>query len=163
MSMSVMAAQTYQVSDDNVAQVRDFLVEHGTRCLLAEDGEGGQVELPKTVYQALVQVVEALAAGKPVTVTPQEPHLTTQQAADLLGVSRPTVVRLIDSGELRAERPGSRRRLLLSDVLDFRERRREEQYAMLAATAVALDPDADPQDVIDRLREARKAAAEQNG
>ncbi|MCL2850344.1 MAG: helix-turn-helix domain-containing protein [Micrococcales bacterium] len=137
MSTNVMAAQTYQASDD-VAQVHDFLVEHGTQCLLT-GGDGDQVELPQTVYQALVQVVQALAAGKPVTVTPQEPYLTPQQAADLLGVSRPTVVRLIDSGELRAERPGNRRRLLLSDVLDLRERRRDEQYAMLAATAVALD------------------------
>ncbi|HUO38419.1 MAG TPA: helix-turn-helix domain-containing protein [Mycobacterium sp.] len=45
--------------------------------------------------------------------------LTTQQAADLLGVSRPTVVRLIKSGELAAERIGNRHRLVLDDVLSY--------------------------------------------
>jgi len=111
------------------------------------------------VYQALVQVVEALAAGKAVTVSPQEPQLTTQQAADLLGVSRPTVVRMIESGELAAERNGNRRRLLLSDVLAYRERRRARQYAMLAATSVDIDDEDDPAEMIERLREARKTAA----
>ena len=45
----------------------------------------------------------------------------TQQAADILGVSRPTVVCLIDDGELPADRVGNRRRLLLKNVLDYRE------------------------------------------
>ena len=107
----------------------------------------------------LEQVVDALAAGKAVTVTPTEPQLTTQQAADLLGVSRPTVVRMIDSGELRAERNGSRRRLLLSDVLEYRERRRQRQYAMLEATAVDIDDEDDPADVIAQLRAARQSVA----
>lgn len=103
-----------------------------------------------------------LAAGKAVTVTPQEPQLTTQQVADLLGVSRPTVVRLIESGELRAERNGVRRRVLLGDALAYRERRRQRQYAMLTATAVDLDDEDedDPQEMLARLREARKAVAQ---
>ena len=50
------------------------------------------------------------------------PKLTTQQVADLLGVSRPTVVRLIDDGELAAERIGNRRKVLLKDALDYRDR-----------------------------------------
>jgi excisionase family DNA binding protein len=164
--MSAMVAQTYQPSED-AAQVRSFLAAHehrhghlpAPRYLLAGDGEGEQIELPETVYRALVQVVEALAAGKAVTVTPQESQLTTQQAADLLGVSRPTVVRLVDSGELSAERHGNRRRLPLGDVLAYRERRRQRQYAMLAATAVDIDAEDDPAEVIERLREARKAVA----
>jgi excisionase family DNA binding protein len=109
----------------------------------------------------LVQVVAALAAGKAVTVSPTEPQLTTQQAADLLGVSRPTVVRLIESGELVAERIGNRRRLLLGEVLAYRERRRARQYAFLAATAVDLDDEDNPAEMIERLREARRRAAEE--
>ena len=58
-------------------------------------------------------MVAALHAGKAVTIAPQTMKLTTQQAADLLGVSRPTVVRLITDGTLPAERIGNRHRLLL--------------------------------------------------
>lgn len=80
------------------------------------------------------------------------------QAADLLGVSRPTVVRLIESGELRAERNGSRRRLLLSEVLAYRDRRRRRQYAVLEATAINIDDEDDPDELIARLRTARRGA-----
>ncbi len=164
-----LTAHTYtpDVSLEQVADVHSFLAAHAKRhgvqperrYLLVGDGEGEQIELPETVYRVLVQVVEAMAAGKAVTVTPQEPQLTTQQAADLLGVSRPTVIRLIESGELRAERIGNRRKLLLGDVLAYRERRRARQYAMLEATAVDLDDEDDPGVIIERLRAARRAVA----
>ena len=78
----------------------------------------------------------------------------------LLGVSRPTVVRLVESGALAAERNGNRR-LLLSDVLAYSDRRRARQYAML--TAVDIDDEDDPAEVIARLREARRAAVERRG
>lgn len=73
----------------------------------------------------------ALHAGKAVTIAPQSMTLTTQQAADLLGVSRPTVVRLIKSGELAAERIGNRHRLVLDDVLAYREARRSASTTRL--------------------------------
>lgn len=164
-----MVTHTYvpEGSEPEAAEVLSFLAAHAERhgaepvrrFLLVGSGEGEQIELPGTVYRALLQVVEALAAGKAVTVSPTEPQLTTQQAADLLGVSRPTVVRMVESGELAAERNGNRRRLLLGDVLAYRERRRARQYAMLEATAVDLDDEDDPAEMIERLREARSAAA----
>ncbi len=167
--MTAPTAQTFvpDKSATGLAEVHSFLTAHAERrgpvperrYLLVGSGEGEQIELPETVYQALVQVVEALAAGKAVTVSPTEPQLTTQQAADLLGVSRPTVVRLIESGELAAERNGNRRRLALGDVLAYRERRRARQYAFLAATAVDIDDEEDPAAMIERLREARTQVA----
>lgn len=87
----------------------------------------------------------ALHAGKAVTIAPQSMTLTTQQAADLLGVSRPTVVRLIKSGELAAERIGNRHRLVLDDVLAYREARRQRQYDALAESAMDIDADEDPE------------------
>ncbi|MGB8020677.1 MAG: excisionase family DNA-binding protein [Candidatus Nanopelagicales bacterium] len=68
------------------------------------------MEIPETVCRVLLQVLEAMKAGKAVTVAPQNTLLTTQQVADLLGVSRPTVVKLIENGELPAQTPGQRRR-----------------------------------------------------
>jgi len=70
------------------------------------------------------------------TIAPQSMTLTTQQAADLLGVSRPTIVRLINDNVLPAERIGNRHQLLLDDVLGYRESRRKRQYDALAATAI---------------------------
>lgn len=171
--MSSLASHTFVPGESasGLAEVHSFLTLHAARrgsvpeprYLLVGSEEGEQIELPETVYQALVQVVDALAAGKAVTVAPTEPRLTTQQAADLLGVSRPTVVRLIESGELAAERNGNRRRLALGDVLAYRERRRARQYAFLAATAVDSEDEDDPAVMIERLREARTQVAAERG
>ncbi|MQY25666.1 helix-turn-helix domain-containing protein [Nocardia aurantia] len=86
--------------------------------------------------------------------------LTSQQAADLLGVSRPTIKRWIEKGELPAELVGKRyHRLRLDDVLRYREARRRQQYEALAASAVDIDADGDPADVLARLRAVRQATA----
>ena len=156
MSAPALVEQTYLPDDAQaqVAEVRSFLAAHAAV-------RGRPVELPEPIYQVLVQVADALAAGKAVTVAPRSTTLTTQQAADLLGVSRPTVVRIIEAGDLAAERVGNRRRVRLSDVLAYRERRRQGQYDMLAATAVDLDDEQEPDVLRERLIAARRAVAAQ--
>jgi excisionase family DNA binding protein len=81
------------------------------------------------VYQVLLGVVAAMGEGKAITVAPREQRLTTQQAADLLGVSRPTLVKLLDEREIPFEQPtsGRHRRLRLQDVLEYQKRRRTER------------------------------------
>jgi excisionase family DNA binding protein len=74
--------------------------------------------------------------------------LTTQQAADLLGMTRPTVINILDAGGIPFHRVGTHRRLRLVDVLDYRQRRRAAQYATLEATASELDEDDVDMDVV---------------
>jgi excisionase family DNA binding protein len=120
---------------------------------------GDRVELPAELYRVLRQAVEALWQGFAVTVAPLAQALTTQQAADLLGVSRPTVIKLLDESRIPFERVGTHRRILLRDLLAYREQRRAEQYAALEATAVDLDDEQDLDTALAQLREARRAAA----
>jgi len=117
--------------------------------------------VPESVYRAVLQIVEALAAGKAVTVAPQSQLLTTQQAADLLGVSRPTVIKLINAGELPAETPGTRRRMIkLEDLLACKARRREAQYNALMELAVDDDDsDEDAESVPENLLGIRAEVA----
>ncbi len=89
--------------------------------------DGSRVVLPEQLAEVLRDVAQALAQGQAVTVAPQHTTLTTQQAAELLGVSRPTLVKLLESRALPFTRPGRHRRILLSDVLAYSERSRRER------------------------------------
>lgn len=115
------------------------------------------IELPQSVHAALIKIVAALHAGKAVAVAPQTMKLTTQQAAGLLGASRPTVARLINNRVLPAERIGNRHRLLLDNVLPYRDERGTLQYDSLAATAVEFDANDNPEQIRRKLGEARRA------
>jgi excisionase family DNA binding protein len=149
-----------------MADVYDFLKAHedagrgrpDVPCFLSGTTPGDQVELPVELYRVLRQVAEALQSGLAVTVAPMTKTLTTQQAAELLGVSRPTVIRLLDDGEIPFDRVGSHRRIILRDLLDYRERRRAAQYAALEATAVDDEEDLDV--TLGRLKTARREVAQ---
>ena len=97
--------------------------------LIAADGT--TIELPTEVFEMLRDVIQALSQGMAITIAPHNTVLTTSEAAALLGISRPTVVRLVESGELPYLRPGKHRRLRLADVLAYRERARRARAAGL--------------------------------
>lgn len=160
--------ETYLPDADlsDVALIHDFVAARETaglgapepRYFLSGAAVGERVEIPHEVYRVLRQVIEAMNQGLAVTVAPQSQTLTTQQAADLLGVSRPTVIKLLDGGKIPFERNGSHRRILLQNLLTYREQRRAEQYAALDAAA-DLGTDVGDEKTLERLREARKAVA----
>lgn len=115
-----------------LADLSSFLDQHTEPAVLVgPDGE--QIPLPEEVFTVLVRVVDAMGANRAVTVAPIDQLLTTQEAADLLGVSRPSVIKLIDSGTLTCERPtGSRhRRLRLTDVLAYQRQLAQERDDLL--------------------------------
>jgi excisionase family DNA binding protein len=107
-----------------------FMEQHTeSGLLLGPDGE--QVPLPPEVYGVLINVVQAMREGKAISVLPQTQRLTTQEAADFLGISRPTFVKLLVSGEIPFEQPGRHRRVFLSDLLAYQLKRQTDRRAML--------------------------------
>lgn len=113
-----------------------FLDSHTEPTILVGP-DGQQTPLPLEMYRILVDVVDAMRMGKAISVIPVDQRLTTQEAADFLGISRPTLIKLLDAGEIAFERPsGSRhRRLRLTDVIRYQEKRRMENRETLDAMA----------------------------
>lgn len=119
-----------------VEAVRDA-VAHGERLhLLVGDAE---CEIEGPIAEGVLALLDAVATGETVEIANLPATLTTGQAADLLGVSRPTVVSLVDKGELPATRVGSHRRLRTSDVLAHRERARRARRAALDEVVAISD------------------------
>ncbi len=93
--------------------------------------DGTLVEVPACVTDALAEVLEAAADGERPLVLRASEDLTTAQVAAVLGVSRPTVVRLIDAGKLPAQVVGTHRRVALSDAIAHREASTSKRRAAL--------------------------------
>lgn len=87
--------------------------------------DGTSLELPASALAGLRAIIEDLAHGRTVVVMPHDRLLTTNEAAQVLNVSRQFLVRLLERGDLPFERIGTHRRLAVEDVLAYRERRAE--------------------------------------
>ncbi|WP_244564594.1 helix-turn-helix domain-containing protein [Rhizobium sullae] len=95
------------------------------------DADGKRQELPIALAEVMYRAAELLAEGRPVTVLPDEEMLSTQAAADILNVSRQYLVRLVDTGELPAEKVGSHRRLRAADVAALKTTRDAKRASAL--------------------------------
>ncbi len=92
---------------------------------------GVEVPLSESVFNALVQVVEETAKGNAVMVVPIHAELTTQQAADLLNVSRPFLIGLLEGRQIPYRAVGRHRRILYKDLMKYKKRIDDERYAAL--------------------------------
>lgn len=112
-------SKTYFPEKDDAGRFAELVTEveasSGATPRLTVNGE--TIDLPPVVAEALLQVIDAMRRGLAVTVTPQDQRLTTQEAADMLGISRPTLVRMLEAGEIPFEKVRRHRRLFLTDVL----------------------------------------------
>lgn len=138
----------------------------GPAALVGPDGQ--TVNLPEEAFSVLADVVRAMRQGKAITLAPVDQLLTTQEAADFLGISRPTLVKKLEDGSIAFERPsgGRHRRVRLVDLLQYRDEQRTErrkalrEIAFETQAAGAYDVNAaDAADIAQILKEARKEVA----
>lgn len=95
--------------------------------------DAGSQPLPREVGVLLQQVLHAVASGATVTVSAVPSEVTTSTAAAMLGISRPTLMKLVADGTIPAHKVGTHTRLRTDDVLAARRARRERERAAFAA------------------------------
>jgi excisionase family DNA binding protein len=136
MALPTLDQQPIVADEPTVCAARELqqaLATSGTPPIQLTLPTGETLPVPDAVDHALREVIAALAAGDAVTVLPLHQQLTTNQAARLLGVSRPTLITLLERGEIPYRRTGTHRRMQLADVLAYKERQEREAASHLDA------------------------------
>ncbi|MDO4259792.1 MAG: excisionase family DNA-binding protein [Actinomycetaceae bacterium] len=113
------------ISIDDVDEARSLQALESAlvadRSALIVGGDGDAVELPGALRTFMATVVRALKNGERVQVATEDQWLTTEEAASLLGVSRPTFVKRLEEGALPFAQPGAHRRIRLQDLMAYQE------------------------------------------
>ena len=115
-------------------------IRHDLRVHIPETNE--EITLPAPAVRLLVDLLSEMAEGNAVTLIPVHAELTTQQAADLLGVSRPFLVKQLEENRLPFRKVGTHRRILFQDLMAYKseiDQRRLETLDQLVAQAQELD------------------------
>lgn len=140
---ATMTRQPVAPTEAERDQLRELVARYQDRLssarLVAPDGE--TIQLPESVYHILTQVVQAMSRGLAVAVMPLHLELTTQEAADLLNVSRQYLVQLLNQGALPYTKTGTHRRIRYGDLIaykDVRDRQRREGLRRLSRLSEEL-------------------------
>ena len=100
------------------------------------------IELPAGAVTLLLDILGAMASGQGVTIIPEDAELTTVQAADILHVSRPFLIKLLDEGKIPYRKVGKHRRIRMEDVMNYKraiDQQREAVLDQLVAEAQEQD------------------------
>lgn len=119
------ATQVQPRAEDRASAARVSQIAGDSSELVLRLHDGSEIVLPTSLMKVLTAAVSEFSVGHAVTVLASDARMTPAEVGELLGLSRPFVVRLLDTGEIPSEHlPGSRHRLVrLADVLDFQARR----------------------------------------
>jgi len=135
-------AELAKVSSRAIAELVAHQSEGDIRLVAKLGTKETEIAIPLSAVQLLGALLTEFAKGNAVTMFPVHAELTTQQASDLLGVSRPFMVDQLEKGELPFRKVGTHRRVLLKDLMEYKQsmdRKRHEALDELAAQAQELD------------------------
>lgn len=110
--------------------------------LRGSNGESDDLVLPGHVLQILLDVLSEISKGNAISLIPHHQEVSTQEAANLLNVSRPFLVGLLEQGEIPYRKVGSHRRVLLTDIMNYKKRV-DQQRSLTLDELAALSQDED--------------------
>lgn len=90
-----------------------------------------KIRIPIKALKLLGKILKAMSQGKPISIVPIATEMTTQAAADLLGCSRPHLVKLLEEGEIAFTKVGKHRRVKFEDVMSYKKRMKAKQEELL--------------------------------
>jgi len=126
--IALLSAKILADNEDQAIKNKDEVIK------LSFQGSDEVVTIPLKALQLLNSIINNMAQGKSIALMPTDAEVSTQQAAEILNVSRPHVIKLLEKGEIPHKKVGSHRRILLQDILkyesNFKSSRRKKLNAL---------------------------------
>ncbi|QDV13876.1 Helix-turn-helix domain protein [Rosistilla oblonga] len=138
--MSVLD-ETFVPSETDIANAKEFSravardIDPTSVITIQSTGDGRSIEVPKNVFDVLVKTLAIMAEGKAFSLIPVDKELTTQQAADILNVSRPFLSKVLDLGEIPHRKVGRNRRVKFCDLIEYKKKQEQSSKAALQSLA----------------------------
>jgi len=129
MSSAAKKPTTLPDTEQQQVQALERALLRGVPAFVTSAGE--RIEIPGTVFEVLRTAVGFMSHGQAVTLVPDNQAITTQRAADILGMSRPFFIKQLEGGLMAHHRVGNQRRVYLRDVLEFAKKRDKERLSAL--------------------------------
>jgi excisionase family DNA binding protein len=127
MTMTERGPISAEENEQPILRKIDSILEDSERSPMLVGPDGEQIALPPSLFQLLKRVVSHLSRGQAVTIIPINKEVTTQEAADILNVSRPYLVKMLEEEKIPYVTIGSHRRIPLQTLLEYKRRRDEER------------------------------------
>lgn len=124
-----------KIARDNLEALERLTQKHKSKSKPIEieiTGEKTHIKIPPNALGFLNTIFEHMAKGKAISIIPYDTEISTQQAAEMLNVSRPHVVKLLEKGEIPFKKVGTHRRIKLKDLQRYKERSEKEREKHLA-------------------------------
>ncbi len=116
-------------SYDALAHVLSELKDNNPEIEIEETQD--KIRIPLKALKLLAQILKETSHGRPVSIVPIATELTTQAAAELLGCSRPHVIKLLEAGEIKFTKIGKHRRIRYEDVMSYKRKMKERQERII--------------------------------
>ena len=115
------ARESYDALASSIEQLRSEIPE-----IEIEETER-KIRIPISALKLLVKILQEISRGNPISIVPIATEITTQKAAEILGCSRPHIVRLLEEGEIPYTKVGKHRRIRYEDIVIFRNKMKASQ------------------------------------
>ncbi|WP_205964680.1 helix-turn-helix domain-containing protein [Paraglaciecola marina] len=123
-ALAKLSSQALSAVMETSGEVQQFNV-------VGKDGENHPLTLPASAVKLMIELLTQLGQGNSVNITPIHAELTTQEAADILNMSRPTLIKLLDGSDIPYSRKGNRRKVAFVDVMAFKQNMDNKRLASL--------------------------------
>src|SRR5215813_14178783 len=128
-SVSDLSPESVAVIRKNLDALKEYLAKGQVASIRV--GKGKEIPLPESLINLFSQALTKAAAGKKVVIVEEDDEVSPEKAAEFLHVSRPFLVKQLDAGEIPFHMVGTHRRILMSDIIEYKRKRKERTREIL--------------------------------